>query len=207
LGHIENELLQTQIDVWLTGLEQDESEQFSRLGVQKIDANNSVELGKALALSLRESSSEAPFASILKHLVTLPTIPLERSKMMLIIDRVVQQLTIQRSGEDLDPASSLSNIDVYNLLASMDNIEVLKEQESRYQKQVGKTKRLEKELESADKGVSKFMTEKIMALQSKIEELEIKLAAKRDSMNTSHGNNLGFRVGLGNQISMQSGKS
>jgi hypothetical protein len=147
IGHVDNELLQTQIDVWIAGMEQDEAELFSRLETEKVNTDDAMEIARVLSISLKASSCEAPFASILRHFTLLPKGSFERMKYIMVIDKMIQQLMLQRNGEDADPTMVIANIDMRDFVGEMDKIESLKEQEQRYQKQVEKAKRLEKEIE------------------------------------------------------------
>ena len=176
IGNIENELLQTQIDVWIAGMEADEAELFGNLDVKKFNTDDAVEIAKALNSTMKYSSCGSAFTSLLRHLTVLPAHSFERMKYMLVIDKLVQQLSIQKHGEDPDPSVVLANIDVRDFVGQMDNVETLKEQEQRYQKQLEKARRLEKELEAIkDESGSANVGKKLAEAQSKINDLERKL--------------------------------
>jgi hypothetical protein len=147
IGFVDNELLQTQIDVWIAGMENDDFELFSRLEAEKVNLEDAQDIAKALDVTMKASSCEAPFVSIMRHLTLMPKGSFERMKYMLVIDKMIQQLMLQRNGEDTDPTVVIANIDMRDFVGEMDKIESLKEQETRYQKQVEKATRLEKEIE------------------------------------------------------------
>lgn len=67
-------------------------------------------------------------------------------KYMFIIDKVVQQIVLQRDSEDPDPAAMLADLDVRAMVAELLDTDKIREQEDKYYKQVEKSKRLEKEL-------------------------------------------------------------
>ncbi|KAJ3270137.1 Disheveled-associated activator of morphogenesis 1 [Terramyces sp. JEL0728] len=169
IGHIENELLQTQIDVWIAGMEADEAELFKRLDTNKINMDDSSELAVMLNQVMKKSSCEAPYISLLKHLTMLPANSFDRMKFILVIDKLVQQIIIQRNGEDPDPTSVLANIDMRHFMGELDNVESLKEQENRYQKQLEKSKRLEKEIETLKET---SVNDKLAQANKRISELE-----------------------------------
>jgi dishevelled associated activator of morphogenesis len=147
IGTVENELLQTQIDVWIAGLEADEMELFSKLNTKELNVDDTKELSLALDAVMRTSTCEGSYQSLLKHLALLPTASFERMKYMLIIDRLVQQIVLQVNGEDLDPSACLVNLDMRVVTGEVENLGALQEQELRYQKQVEKARKLENENE------------------------------------------------------------
>jgi dishevelled associated activator of morphogenesis len=71
ISGLENEFLQTQIDVFLNGLETEEDELFAQLSVrasrEEFDA-----LAKSLVSSVRKTSCEPSLHSILRHFAFLP---------------------------------------------------------------------------------------------------------------------------------------
>jgi Diaphanous FH3 Domain len=79
---IENEVLQTQIDVFLIRMENDEGECYANLDMQvqelNMDQDHPEVLSELLNTSLRNTSCESSYLSILKHLSLLPHSPLER---------------------------------------------------------------------------------------------------------------------------------
>ncbi|KAI8898114.1 hypothetical protein BC833DRAFT_649016 [Globomyces pollinis-pini] len=189
IGSIDNDLLQTQIDVFLTGMDSDETDMFKEMQTEPIDIEDISKLLATLSNVMKASSCEAPFASILRHMMMLPANSFERMKYMLVIDKLVQQLTLQRSGEDSDPSVLLANIDMSKFIGDLNNVESLKEQEARYQKQLEKSKRLEKEIEMLTKESGR--KEKLEAAELKIVELERKLGAlQRSSTLLSQANSL-----------------
>ncbi|RKO85022.1 armadillo-type protein, partial [Blyttiomyces helicus] len=148
IGTLENEYLQTQIDVWIAGFEADEEETFQKVDVQELDMEDSVELFSALNSSMKLTSCHMPFGSILRHILLLPANPWQRMKFMFIIDKIIQQIVLQRDEEDPDPATVLADLDIRAMVAELMDTDKLREQEDKYRKQVEKAKRLEKELES-----------------------------------------------------------
>ena len=68
---------------------------------------------------------------------------------MIIIDKTIQQIVIQKDSENPDPAADLANIDVSKIIASMSNDgDRLKDTEERLKKATTRYKRLEKELDN-----------------------------------------------------------
>jgi len=91
IGYLENELLQTQIDVWITGLEADEEEIFQRVEVEYVNLDDSEDLYNALQNSMQHSSCYAPFTSMMRHIMMLPTNPFKRMEYMFLIDKIVSK--------------------------------------------------------------------------------------------------------------------
>ncbi|KAI9364411.1 formin homology 2 domain-containing protein [Zopfochytrium polystomum] len=147
IGFLENELLQTQIDVWIAGLEADEEESFMRLDSEYINMDSPEDIFMALHNNMKFTSCLDPFTSILKHILLLPANPFQKMKFMFLIDKIIQQICIQKNSEDPDPGAALADIDVRGLVADVIDSTKLKEFEDKYRKQLEKTKRLEKELE------------------------------------------------------------
>ena len=147
ISYIENELLQTQIDVWVAAMDADEVEWYSRMNVKAINVDDCQEISKALLGVMKVSSCESSYRSILMHLTMLPTSSFERMKYMLALDKLVQQVVLQEKGEDLDPGATLANIDLRQVVGGYENLGSIKEQEERYQKQLDKTRKLEKEMD------------------------------------------------------------
>ncbi|KAJ3019022.1 hypothetical protein HKX48_002457, partial [Thoreauomyces humboldtii] len=148
IGSLENELLQTQIDVWVAGLEADEEEIFMKMDVDgELDWDNAEEVALALADTMGFSTCFAPYISVLKHMFLLPANPFQRMKFMFIIDKVVQQIVLQRDSEDPDPAAMLFDLDVRAMVAELVDTDKIRDQEDKYRKQIEKSKRLEKEIE------------------------------------------------------------
>jgi dishevelled associated activator of morphogenesis len=68
---------------------------------------------------------------------------------MIVIDKAIQQIVIQKDSENPDPAADLANIDVNKIISSMSNDgDRLKDTEERLRKATVRYKRLEKELET-----------------------------------------------------------
>ncbi|KAJ1344017.1 hypothetical protein BSLG_001157 [Batrachochytrium salamandrivorans] len=80
---------------------------------------------------------------------------------MMIIDKVIQQIVLQRDGEDPDPVAALANLDMRHLVGDMTSTEILKDQEEKYQKQLEKSKRLEKEITNLNRDMEIVMKEKL----------------------------------------------
>ena len=84
IGSIENELLQTQIDVWIAGLETDEGRCFSRLELNPFNLDDCESVSKHLTSVMKLTSSEQSYASILRHLTLLPPNPFDRYIIILL---------------------------------------------------------------------------------------------------------------------------
>lgn len=68
---------------------------------------------------------------------------------MIIIDKIIQQIVIQKDSLNPDPAADLANIDVSKIISSMSNDgDRLKDTEERLKKATVRYKRLEKQLEN-----------------------------------------------------------
>ncbi|KAI9209295.1 formin family protein [Polychytrium aggregatum] len=145
---VENDLLQTQIDVWIDNLELDETELRKRMDVESLDLNDMEAVSETLYQSVKFTASATSYESILRHMLLLPATPIERMKIMNIVDKVVRQIVIQREGEDPDPGAALAELDVRSLMNHLMETDKDKEHEERYKRQVDKSKRLEKEVES-----------------------------------------------------------
>ncbi|KAK5665677.1 hypothetical protein QVD99_007326 [Batrachochytrium dendrobatidis] len=175
IAHLENDILQTQIDVFIRANESDELEWFDRMGQEPFNKDNIDELSRKLVETNKVSSSQAQYHSLLNHISMLPANPIERLRYMMIIDKVVQQIVLQKDGEDPDPIAALANLDMRHLVGDMTSTSILKDQEDKYQKQLEKSKRLEKEITSLSRGGEPIADEvkiKIMNAQRQIKELE-----------------------------------
>lgn len=69
-----------------------------------------------------------------------------RMKYMMIIDKIVQQIIIQRDGDDSDPAVALTSIDMRSLVSEILGGEKSKDIDEKYKKQLEKSRKLEKEV-------------------------------------------------------------
>ena len=65
---------------------------------------------------------------------------------MMIIDKIVQQIIIQRDGDDSDPAVALTNIDMRSLVSEILGGEKSKDIDEKYKKSLEKSRKLEKEV-------------------------------------------------------------
>jgi dishevelled associated activator of morphogenesis len=78
ISFVDNEVLQTQIDVFIAGLEDDEMAIF---GDAEIDINaeqGSKEIAEKLSAKFQNTSAEPSYLSILQHLSILPDNPIDR---------------------------------------------------------------------------------------------------------------------------------
>ncbi|KAJ3096868.1 hypothetical protein HDU97_005466 [Phlyctochytrium planicorne] len=179
IAFIENDLLQTQIDVWIAGLEADEEESFAKVDADVINIDDPEDIFHALMQSMNISSCLAPFSSILKHILLLPSNPFQRMKFMLLIDKVVQQITVQKDSDDPDPAAALTDIDVRGIVADLVDTNRLREADEKFRKQLERAKKLEKEVEQLKvakdgKSDGKGSSAEVATLQSQLS------AAKKD---------------------------
>ncbi|KAI8615776.1 hypothetical protein BC830DRAFT_1168331 [Chytriomyces sp. MP71] len=162
IGSLENELLQTQIDVWIAGLEADEEECFQRLGTDACNMDSSPDLFDVLYENMKFSSCMEPFQSLLKHLALLPSNPFQKMKYMFIIDKLVQQVTLQKNAENTDPAAALLEIDVRGLANEFGDANKTRDLEDRLRKALERSRKLEKDMDTLkaagvanDSGVAK----------------------------------------------------
>jgi hypothetical protein len=82
ISFVDNEVLQTQIDVFIAGLEDDEIACFGDDTEIDINAEQGAkEIGEKLANKFQNTSSEASYLSILHHLSILPENPIDRLKL------------------------------------------------------------------------------------------------------------------------------
>ena len=72
---LENELLQTQIDVWVGGLESDEMETFAKIEQNLEPTEDPEELSDLLNRTMNLTSCGGNWVNILKHLLLLPSNP------------------------------------------------------------------------------------------------------------------------------------
>jgi dishevelled associated activator of morphogenesis len=150
LEHVDNDVLQTQIDVWLGGLEQDETELFQRLESDRIDIEDLAEFSQIVTKNMKTTSCENPYFSIQRHLSLLSTSSFERLKYLTVIDKLIQQLVLQKNGENFDPLVAVSNLDTTHFGGEINASS--NEYEQKYQKQLEKTKWLQKELDQINGG-------------------------------------------------------
>ena len=73
---------------------------------------------------------------------------------MMVIDKVVQQIILQRDGQDPDPSAALAALDLRSLLTDSNSADRRDDLDEKYRRQYEKTKRLEKELASLSKTIS-----------------------------------------------------
>jgi sialic acid synthase SpsE len=65
---------------------------------------------------------------------------------MFVIDKVIQQIAIQRGGEDCDPSAALAEIDFRSIVNDSSDSDRVRGAEEKLRKQVEKSRRLEKDL-------------------------------------------------------------
>lgn len=179
IGHIENELLQTQIDVFISGMESDEADIYRRLDVDNFDTNNISEISETLTSVISQTSGKGPFSSILQHILLLPINPStryewpkNRYRYLQLIAKVVQQFSVQKSGYDPDPLARLATIDLRNLIEEViEDSDETKLHEAKLLRQLEKTKRIEK-----DMGLTKPKLDEKMILQELKNLLKDKLS-------------------------------
>ncbi|ORY53477.1 FH2-domain-containing protein [Rhizoclosmatium globosum] len=185
IGHIENELLQTQIDVWIAGLEADEEELFGRLGVaidEDVNLDNTEELFDVVYENMKLSSCVEPLHSVLRHVALLPPNPFQKMKYMFIIDKVVQQICLQTTGGDAaDPAAALLDLDIRGLVTEFGDPTKSRELEEKLRKALEKSRKLEKDLDSA-KGTT--VAADSAKKDEEIRNLSASLAAARRDIDT-----------------------
>lgn len=73
----------------------------------------------------------------------------------MIIDKIIQQIIIQRDGEDSDPAIALSSIDMRSLVSEILGGEKSKDTDEKYRKQLEKSRKLEREVNVLRDGLDK----------------------------------------------------
>lgn len=160
IGFLENELLQTQIDVWIAGLEADETELAERMEIEAPlqSFEDTTEMFGILNKSMETTSCGESWRNVLKHFLLLPTNPVQRLRYMFVIDRVIQQITIQRNGEDPDPNAALAELDFRAIVTDLLDTDQVRTDEEKLKKQMEKTRKLEKDLivtkAELEKGVS-----------------------------------------------------
>lgn len=156
MEQVDNEVLQTQIDVWLRGLERDEAELFQRLESDHVDFDDIAEFSQAVTKNMTKTSCQHLYFSIQRHLSLLPKSSFERLKFLTVIDKLIQQLALQKDGINFDPSVAISNLDLtqfnVNINANSNEFEL------KYQKQLEKTKWLQKELDQINGGKKTVIT-------------------------------------------------
>ncbi|KAI8999424.1 formin homology 2 domain-containing protein [Gaertneriomyces semiglobifer] len=194
IGALENELLQTQIDVWIAGLEADEEEVYARINVPEdaaMDRDDGEQFIQMLGEGMKGSSCWAPYLSIMKHLALCPHNPFQRMKYMFILDKLVQLVVLQKDNEDPDPAAIIAELDVQAMVAELADTDKIREYEDKYRRTVDKVKRLEREVEESKKALddakptdsktgeattsatgNAIDNKKLVALQKEVKELE-----------------------------------
>ncbi|KAJ3232490.1 Disheveled-associated activator of morphogenesis 1 [Chytriomyces hyalinus] len=186
IGGIENELLQTQIDVWIAGLEADEEELFQRLSTDACNLDSSPDLFDVLYENMKFSSCLEPFNSVLKHLALLPTNPFQKMKYMFIIDKVIQQVTLQKNSENADPAAALMELDIRSIINEFSDPNKSRELEDKLRKAHEKARKLEKDMDNL-KAASVATDSAYARKDEEIRNLTIQLnAAKRELAELSH---------------------
>ncbi|KAJ3212388.1 hypothetical protein HDU82_002067 [Entophlyctis luteolus] len=183
IGSIENDLLQTQIDVWIAGLEADEQEVFSRLNpatVASINMESSPDVFDAIYDTVKTSSCMDPFHSILKHIALLPADPFEKMKYLFVIDKVVQQICVQQDEENSDPSAALLDLDTKALIDDFGDITKSKQLEDKLKRALERSRKLEKDVDRF-KEVSVAAEAVVVKKDEEIKTLSQYLAsAKRD---------------------------
>ncbi|KAJ3027360.1 Dishevelled associated activator of morphogenesis 2, partial [Rhizophlyctis rosea] len=203
IGFLENDLLQTQIDVWIAGLEADEEETFRKWNrgspfsapsnsddedvfddeedeEQDEDEKDKEPKGlvsvkdqlRILVRGFKQTSCWSAFGSLVRHLGLLPGESFARMKYMFIIDKLIQQVVLQRDEEDPDPAAAVAEIDMRALVAEVGN---------RLRDEEGST--LEGGERGADGGKEKDKgkDEKIKRMGERVRRLEREVEGLRES--------------------------
>ncbi|TPX38459.1 hypothetical protein SeLEV6574_g07774, partial [Synchytrium endobioticum] len=169
IGEIDNDLLQTQIDLWFDGLEADEEELYSKIDLTTVDVEDNEDMFHALDDSMAPTSCGPHWSNLLQHLLLLPANPFQKMKLMYVIDKVVAQILLQKDSEDPDPASALAEIDVQQWVAELTEVlDKTAASEDKYRKQLEKAKRLEKELDEERKKSKEHSNE----LEQKVQETQ-----------------------------------
>ncbi|TPX33081.1 hypothetical protein SmJEL517_g03929 [Synchytrium microbalum] len=152
IEEVENDLLQNQIDVWVTSLETDEEELYSKIDLSTVDVEDNEDIFWALNDSMAPTSCGPHWSNLLQHLLLLPANPFQKMKLMYVIEKVVAQILLQKDSDNPDPASALASIDVQQWVAELTEVlDKTAASEERYRKQLEKAKRLEKELDEEKK--------------------------------------------------------
>eukprot|EP00833_Pecoramyces_ruminatium_P004256 jgi/Orpsp1_1/1178288/evm.model.c7180000064723.1 len=139
LSVIDDELLQTQIDIYKKKAEEDEEEMFKRYqgGFESDDATI---LFDTLNKTLKNTRSYTQFLNVLKHALLMPKDSSERSAMWTLIDLITQQIVLQKNGFNPDPRVSLINIDVNKAVS---NLKVVEEESRKLKEKEEKKRELE----------------------------------------------------------------
>jgi len=74
----ENEVLQTQMDVFLSSMENDEEEVAAKLDRDIIDWSNALDIGSAMDKTFKGTSAYPMYLAILKHIALIPSNPFTR---------------------------------------------------------------------------------------------------------------------------------
>lgn len=93
IANLENELLQTQIDVWLAGLETDEENLIRTLEISNAlssfhDVKDLSKLTDIVSKSLQYASCDNSWLSILRHMLLLPANSFQRYSSFLLFSRL-----------------------------------------------------------------------------------------------------------------------
>lgn len=75
-------------------------------------------------------------------------------KYVFIIDKIVQQIAIQRNGEDFDPSAVIAELNFKNIIADLENSDRIRLEEEKYKKNAERLKKVEKELAELKDGSS-----------------------------------------------------
>lgn len=138
--------MQTQIDVWIAGLETDEEQLFAKVDSNFFTLEEAEEVFEALNKSMQTTSCGVSWKSVMKHFLLLPSNPFQRMRYMFIIDKVIQQIVIQRDGEDPDPSAALAELDFRSIVNELMDADRIRVEEEKMRKQMEKTRKLEKDI-------------------------------------------------------------
>eukprot|EP00127_Corallochytrium_limacisporum_P000455 Clim_evm11s13 gene=Clim_evmTU11s13 len=102
LSTVDNESLKVQIDVFLDHVESDSLEILDRLGDIKAELSNPDDCYMLLRNQLKGSRAERFFLSAMQHMLLIREEYHARHRYFQLIDRVIQQIVLQRNGYDPD---------------------------------------------------------------------------------------------------------
>ena len=71
-------MLETQIDVWLDGLEEDEEQLYSKIDLTMVDIEDNEDMFHALEDSMAPTSCGPHWSNLLQHLLLLPANPFQK---------------------------------------------------------------------------------------------------------------------------------
>ncbi|KAL7752167.1 hypothetical protein RI367_002211 [Sorochytrium milnesiophthora] len=139
--------LETQINVFEGRAAADEAELAAQFGLETINYESPESMFTVVCSKLKETRGWPSVLSTMRHLLLMPNDPALRAKYWTVLDRVVQQIVLQKDSANPDPYAALIDIDMATVVGALTEKEKLAEAEE-------KAKTYQEKLNAAEKALS-----------------------------------------------------